>query len=138
ARRSAILRRHGACEHEPRMSAALDSGSFEIDLEVEEPLAGERPIGVGGVVAHRYRLEGVIGRGGIATVWRAHDLLLHRPVALKGLSPCPAEAEGGGATYDRFLREARICAAIRHPNVVDLLDVGTCEGRPFLVMEMLE
>ncbi|HEY8427314.1 MAG TPA: serine/threonine-protein kinase, partial [Sandaracinaceae bacterium] len=119
------------------MSAALGSDSFDIDLELEGSQAGVAPIGVGVVVARRYRLEGVIGRGAIATVWRAHDLLLHRPVALKVLAPSPDD-DDEVASYDRFLREARLCAAIRHPNVVDLLDVGTCEGRPFLVMEMLE
>ncbi len=117
------------------MPAPLDSGSLEIDIEEESYTAAG--LSAGGVVAERYRLESVIGRGGIATVWRARDRLLDRAVALKVLSSLSGPAEEG-PSYDRFLREARICAAIRHPNVVHLLDFGASSGRPYLVMELLE
>ncbi len=116
------------------MSAALDSGSIEIDLEEDSP-SGVTSLGVGSFVAQRYHLKEVIGRGAVATVWRARDVLLDREVALKLLSQSD---DDDPARFDRVLREARICAAIRHPNVVDLLDFGTCGGRPFLVLELLE
>jgi serine/threonine protein kinase len=107
----------------------------EDDLDEMAKLLG-RVLGVGTLVAGRYRLEAIIGRGGAATVWRAHDRVLERAVALKILLPRPGrdprDAQG------RFLREARLCAAIRHPNVVAVLDYGTHEERPFLVMDMLE
>ncbi len=89
------------------------------------------------VIASRYRLEAMIGEGGMARVWRAKDLTLARAVAVKFLFL--REDRDRRTMLDRFLREARIAAAVRHPNVVDLLDFGTTEdGRPFMVMELLE
>jgi len=91
----------------------------------------------GQLVARRYELEAVIGEGGMARVWRAHDLTLARPVAVKFLFL--REDRERRTLLDRFLREARIAASVRHPSVVDILDFGTTEdGRPFMVMELLE
>src|SRR5690606_30027952 len=88
------------------------------------------------VIAGRYELEALIGEGGMARVWRAKDLTLQRLVAVKFLFL--REDRDRRTMVDRFLREARIAAAVRHPNVVDLLDFGTTEeGRPFMVMELL-
>ena len=91
-----------------------------------------------GVISDRYRLEKEIGAGGMARVWRAHDLTLDRPVAVKFLFL--REDRDQKTMIDRFLREARIAASVRHPNVVDVLDFGTMpnDGRPFMVMELLE
>ncbi len=90
----------------------------------------------GDVVGGRYRLEAPIGRGGMATIWRAVHLDLNRPVALKFLT---IQAADPAAVRERFLREARLAAAVRHRNVVDITDFGTAEdGRPFMVMELLE
>ena len=90
----------------------------------------------GDVVGGRYRLEKPIGRGGSATIWRAVHLDLNRPVAVKFLSIAGADP---AAVRERFLREARIAAAVRHRNVVDITDFGTGnDGRPFMVMELLE
>ncbi len=91
----------------------------------------------GVVIAGRYRLETLIGEGGMARVWRGVDLTLERTVAVKFLFL--REDRDRRTMIDRFLREARIAAAVRHPNVVDLLDFGTTEeGRPFMVMELLD
>ena len=90
----------------------------------------------GTLVAGRYRLQALIGEGGMARVWRAYDETLARSVAVKFLFV--REDRDGQTTIDRFLREARIAAAVRHPNVVDILDFGTSEGRPYMVMELLE
>ncbi|HEY8430506.1 MAG TPA: serine/threonine-protein kinase [Sandaracinaceae bacterium] len=88
------------------------------------------------VIAGRYELEALIGEGGMARVWRAKDRTLQRLVAVKFLFL--REDRDRRTMVDRFLREARIAAAVRHPNVVDLLDFGTTEeGRPFMVMELL-
>lgn len=81
----------------------------------------------------KYRLEEPIGAGGMGTVWRAVHVTLERLVAVKFV-----RADGERAV-ERFLREAKIAAAIRSPYVVDMLDFGTSPtGDPFIVMELLE
>jgi serine/threonine-protein kinase len=82
----------------------------------------------------RYRLEGVLGAGGMAVVYRAHDDELHREVAVKVLAEHLAEDAGFRA---RFLREARLAARLSHPNVVGVFDAGEDGGRPFIVMELV-
>jgi len=81
-----------------------------------------------------YEVEGLIARGGMGEVYRARDTRLDRKVALKVLSP--------GATTDserlmRFAREARTGALLNHPNIVVVYDVGSQEGTPFVVSELL-
>ncbi|MER5322744.1 serine/threonine-protein kinase [Streptosporangium roseum] len=85
------------------------------------------------VLAGRYRLEELIGRGGTGEVWRGHDLRPGWPVAVKILSPQVTDV----SMRERFAREARTAARVVHPNVVTVFDVGEHEGRPFLVMELL-
>ena len=80
----------------------------------------------------RYRLEGVIGRGGMAVVWRATDLQLERDVAIKVISDALADDP---AFVARFEREARLAAGLNHPNLVKLFDYSVDSERPFLVME---
>jgi serine/threonine protein kinase len=81
------------------------------------------------LVAERFELERVLGRGGMSEVWLARDLELERPVAVKILSPAAAPL--------RVDREARSGAALSHPNVVGVFDYGDVEGSPFLVLEYL-
>src|SRR5918996_2433309 len=83
----------------------------------------------------RYRVEGNLGHGGMASVYRARDAELDRPVAIKVLAEHLA---GNPAFRDRFLREARLAARLSHPNVVQVFDAGEDEGRPFIVMEYVE
>jgi serine/threonine protein kinase len=85
------------------------------------------------VLAGRYQLAELIGRGGTGEVWRGHDLQRDWPVAVKILSPQVADL----SMRERFAREARIAARVVHPNVVTVFDVGEHEGRPYLVMELL-
>jgi eukaryotic-like serine/threonine-protein kinase len=80
----------------------------------------------------RYRLDALIGRGGMAEVWRGHDLVLERPVAVKILR------DGGDHGGRRFAAEVRALARLSHPGIVRLFDGGTWQGRPFLVMELVE
>jgi serine/threonine protein kinase len=83
----------------------------------------------------RYRVEGVLGSGGMATVHLAHDEELGRPVAIKLL----ADNLGDHAAFRaRFVREARLAARLAHPNVVAVFDVGEEEGRPYIVMEHVD
>ncbi|HVH98375.1 MAG TPA: serine/threonine-protein kinase [Enhygromyxa sp.] len=88
------------------------------------------------LVADRYRVERALGRGGMASVYAAHDLNVDRPVALKILS---ADCSGHPLLLARFSREARLHGRIHHPNVVEVLDYGTSDtGLIYLVMELLE
>ncbi|MGB6164906.1 MAG: serine/threonine-protein kinase [Pseudonocardiaceae bacterium] len=90
------------------------------------------------LVAGRYRLEAVLGRGTMGTVWSAHDEVLGRPVAIKEvlLPPGIPQAEAD-ALRERSLREARAIAALSHPNVVTLYDVAREGAAPFVVMELV-
>jgi eukaryotic-like serine/threonine-protein kinase len=81
-----------------------------------------------------YLIRVCIGRGGMARIYRAEQAALGRPVALKVLDRWVLDQPMG---KDRFLREARAAASIKHPNVVDILDVGVWRDRPFIVMELL-
>ncbi|MEV7339445.1 protein kinase [Streptomyces sp. NPDC093544] len=90
----------------------------------------------GRLIAGRYRVLDRIGRGGMATVWRAHDDLLDRQVAVKKLHPQPhLDDDELAALFERARREARSAARISHPNVVVVHDVVDDEGLPSIVME---
>jgi serine/threonine-protein kinase len=83
----------------------------------------------------RYQLEERIGSGGMATVWRATDRRLRRPVAIKLIS----EALADDPTYAaRFAREARTAAGLSHANLVGIYDYGADDHQPFLVMEYVD
>ncbi len=83
----------------------------------------------------RYRLEEPVGRGGMATVWRARDLRLGRDVAIKVIAETRFDEPG---FVERFEREAQIAARLSHPNLVGVHDLGFLEGRPYLVMEFID
>jgi len=86
-------------------------------------------------VGGRYVLRGEIGRGGMATVQRAHDEVLDRPVAVKLLH---AHLATDPAFLERFRREARAAAALSHPNVVAVHDWGESAEGPFLVLQLVD
>ncbi|WP_275432051.1 MULTISPECIES: serine/threonine-protein kinase [unclassified Streptomyces] len=87
------------------------------------------------VVAGRYRLQERLGRGGMGTVWRAADELLGRPVAVKELHLGEGDPDGVAAGA---LREARAVAHVRHPHVVVVHDIVEHDGRPCIVMELVD
>ncbi|ADI07924.1 serine/threonine protein kinase [Streptomyces bingchenggensis BCW-1] len=94
------------------------------------------------LLAGRYQLVGRLGRGGMGTVWRAVDTLLGRDVAVKELH-FDEELDGMSALdvqqqHERTLREARTVAQIKHPNVIVLHDVVEEDGRPWIVMELVD
>jgi len=96
----------------------------------------DEPSLVGTVLAQRYRLISRLGGGGMGEVYRAVNEAVGREVAIKVLRP---ELVRHRDTVARFVREARAANAVRHPNVVDVLDVATAEdGTPFLVQELLK
>lgn len=89
----------------------------------------------GRMIANRYLLEHQLGRGGMASVWKARHLALQAPVAVKLLDP--ALAESSEARF-RFMREAQATAALRSEHVVQVLDYGMEDDEPYIVMELLE
>jgi serine/threonine-protein kinase len=93
---------------------------------------GQRMIGK--TVAGRYSLVRLLGDGGMGAVYKAEDNVLRRFVAVKLLHPAAA---ANPAAVERFLREAQSAASIGHPNIIDILDFGQSEGKPYLVMEYL-
>ena len=82
-----------------------------------------------------YRVEAVLGRGGMSVVYLAEDLRLRRRVALKLLSPALAEDE---AFRRRFLEESELAASLDHPGVVPIYAAGEADGRLFIAMRYVE
>jgi eukaryotic-like serine/threonine-protein kinase len=90
---------------------------------------------VGEVIAGRYELEELCGAGGMSSVYRAHDRLLERKVAIKILH----ERHGEDAEFvERFRREARAVAQLSHPNIVTVIDRGSEGDRQFIVFEYVD
>src|SRR4051812_7239638 len=90
---------------------------------------------VGDLVADRYELEELVGTGGMSSVFRAHDRMLDRKVALKVLHEQYTEDE---EYVERFRREARSVAQLSHPNIVTVIDRGEADGRQFIVFEYVD
>jgi eukaryotic-like serine/threonine-protein kinase len=99
-----------------------------------DPLTTERNGGAR-YLGGRYRVGTLLAAGGMGTVWAAEDLVLGRPVAVKLLGESLA---GAGWAAERLRREARSAARLVHPNIARVLDLGEQDGRPYLVMELLE
>ena len=89
----------------------------------------------GEVIAGRYELEERVGSGGMSTVYRAHDTMLERKVALKILHARLGDDE---EYVERFRREARAVAQLAHPNIVTVIDRGEEAGRQFIVFEYVD
>ena len=106
--------------------------SQQTQILPEELRAASAPL-IGSVLRERYRLDSELGRGGMGTVYRATDLELQREVAVKVLSSPNHTSEG----RERLIREARAAAALNHPHIVTIHDVGEAGGLPFLVMELV-
>ncbi len=90
---------------------------------------------LGTTLSGRYRLESRIGSGGMSIVYRAHDETLDRFVAVKVLH---REVASDSAALERFRREARAVARLSHPNIVQVIDAGEDDGRPYIVFECVD
>jgi predicted Ser/Thr protein kinase len=85
----------------------------------------------GTTLAGRYRIEALIGRGGMADVYRGTDTMLQRPIAIKILT------DRSDSVLRRFLREAQSMARLNHRNIVSVYDAGQADGLSFIVMELI-
>ncbi|WP_197717418.1 serine/threonine-protein kinase [Glycomyces terrestris] len=93
----------------------------------------------GDLVGDRYRLEDLVGKGGNGSVWRAHDTVLRREVALKEVFlPPDLPPHERVQLIDRSRREAQIAAGLSHPSVIRVFDVVEHAGLPWIVMELLQ
>ena len=98
-------------------------------------LAVDRRAALPGRMAGPYRIDALVGAGGMGEVYRGWDTRLRRTVALKFLA---GEFLSDAAAVERFEREARAASALSHPNICTVYDVGEMDGRPFIAMEYLE
>jgi serine/threonine-protein kinase len=119
--------------HRPRKNGDTPgSGDTPTELYRAGSLSG--PI-KGATIANKYRVDKLIAIGGMGSVWKAHDTLLERDVAVKFMDPAIA---GNEVLRRRFTREAKSAAKLRTPHVVQIIELGVDDEVPFIVMELLE
>ena len=99
-------------------------------MDPERPAPRNLPQTIG-----RYRILGRLGKGAMGVVYSAHDSLMERSVAIKVMM---TDLEDDPETSARFYREARAAGQLAHPNIITIFDMGEDNGRPFIVMELLE
>jgi serine/threonine protein kinase len=130
----------------PGFRGAGPAGDANTTVSLDLPVAptlragppGERRLPQPGeVLDQRYRLEAVLGSGGMGVVYTATQLSTKKQVAIKWMRPREGSYEERSRAAERFVREARAAARIAHPNVLDVYDVGGDALAPYLVMERL-
>ncbi len=109
------------------------SGSGPSSASASSLDEGRFPAGT--MLANRYRVIGLLGRGGMGEVYRANDLKLGQPVALKFL---PESTARSPHILERFHAEVRIARQVSHPNVCRVYDIGELDGAPFISMEYID
>ena len=119
----------------PAPSAAATVAIYQESATTSSASIDEGRFPAGTVLAARYRILGLLGRGGMGEVYRAYDLILNQPVALKFLSEAGHASE---AALARFRNEVRIARQVSHPNVCRVYDIGMVEGLHFISMEYID
>jgi Protein kinase domain len=99
-----------------------------------DPIGGGR-FAPGSIVAERYRIVALLGKGGMGEVYRAEDLRLSQVLAMKFLPPALSQ---DASALARFHSEVRVARQVSHPNVCRMFDIGDAEGLPFLTMEYVD
>src|SRR3954447_4402529 len=133
------------------MEKKLDPSSIETEVTEVYPSPVDPPAAIshvsaailgdegrfvpGTLLGGRYRIIGLLGRGGMGEVYRATDLTLGQSVALKFL---PEEASKNQRLLERFHGEVRVARLVSHPNVCRVYDIGEIEGMPFISMEYVD
>jgi serine/threonine-protein kinase len=116
----------------PGAPAAVAVGVGRLVSSDSIPVGGLTP---GAVLADRYRIIGLLGRGGMGEVYRADDLKLGQPVALKFL---PRDLSSDPVRRERFFAEVRITRQLAHPNICRVYDIAEVNGQHFLSMEFID
>src|SRR5882757_9001885 len=117
------------------MGNGLASQAVEISRATSAAAEDEGRFVPGTLLGGRYRIIGLLGRGGMGEVYRATDLTLGQSVALKFL---PEEASRNQRLLERFHGEVRVARLVSHPNVCRVYDIGEVEGMPFISMEYID
>jgi serine/threonine-protein kinase len=118
---------------QPQQSAAAAAPQLARRISSDSvPVGGFAP---GAILADRYRIIGLLGRGGMGEVYRADDLKLGQPVALKFL---PRALAADPVRRERFFAEVRITRQLSHPNICRVYDIAEFEGQHFLSMEYID
>lgn len=125
----------GATLSSPLAAAEVETAAMTSDVTAQAPPTNKDPL-IGRTIDGRYRLDSLIGRGGMGAVYCATRLLIGDEVAIKILH---TEQVGDPHAAERFRREARAAARLKHPNAVSIYDFGvSSDGLQFLVMELVE
>jgi serine/threonine-protein kinase len=114
------------------LTSAVTEGPAKAGHDDRSQATGFAP---GAIIAGRYRLVALLGRGGMGEVYRADDLTLDQPIALKFL---PAAVAEGDTRLSQFHNELRVARQVSHKNVCRLYDLGDANGRRFLTMEYVD
>jgi len=125
----------GGCGSNVNSDSVPTQTSADFRTPSSVPVLDEARFLPGAVVGERYRIIGLLGKGGMGEVYRADDLKLGQPVALKFL---PSELSNHPGRLERFLNEVKIARQVAHPNVCRVYDVGEAEGHHYLSMEYVD
>src|SRR5215471_19271939 len=128
-----MTRTRASGKTQPRLSVALESSGTGRRLPGRS-MDVYQPVGIGSDFLG-YRIEELIGRGGMGIVYQAYDLRLKRTVALKLVAPSLALDE---RFRERFARESELVMSLEHPNVVPIYDAGDVDGRVYLAMRLVD